>query len=182
MYMPEIITEGDKIFKEVMDDGKTFLEAAHKAYPEKNSPIDYALSKPENKKYMREGFHDALYTAGFTISHIAEQKMEALKMAYEDPKGSKAADTIIQDIQKLYDLYPEVKSGSLTVNNNIDLSSKVEVQQAVLNSLYTDAAKHSSPEQIDQMVEGDIIEDMGVLPPEDLFEVTDVKMVDEDEE
>lgn len=168
-----ITTEGDKIFQDTITDGGTLLEAAAKAYPEKGSlseSLDYALSKPENSNHMREGYHYALFGQGLSISKLAEEKMKTLTQAYDDPKGAKAADSIIQDIQNLFDLYPEKQVNSSLTVNNIDLSSKVEVQQAVLNQLYTDAVKNSSPEQIDNMIEADIIEDLEVLPPDQLFE------------
>lgn len=172
MRIPQITTEGDKIFNDAIADDKSPFEAAILAYPEQVNPVEYMLTKPQCKIHMKEWFHYCLYNEGATISRIAKEKMKALKMAYEDPKGAKTADTIVQDFQQLWELYPEKKESSSLTVNNFKVSTKVEIQQQVLNQLYEDASKHSSSEQIDLMVENDIIEDVGVLPPEQLFEVS----------
>jgi hypothetical protein len=174
MRQLQLTTEADKEFQQAILDGKTLEEASFLAFPSKEFPVKYAMAKIDNEKFVRANYHTLLAKAGLSEEESAIQLKKAFTLAEDDPKAATTILKLVQELHKVYNLYPEVTStpSSLQVGtlNLQDNSVTNNTKQQVLQNMYEEALEEMPEEEIDSMVESAILDERDVIPKVNLFE------------
>ena len=96
----------EKIFLDsIMNTGLSLKAAASKAWPKTRNPVQAAIALLKNADILQAKFRTHLDSKGLTDEKLAESLAEALSLASDDPKASKAILDVTKELVKIKNLY-----------------------------------------------------------------------------
>jgi len=169
--MDEVVTQADNIFIECIYQGHSPWEAAIKAFPMMDDPVEYAMDLIDTNVYIKQRLRGYFEKHGLSDEDIVKKFIEILDHTMGDIEPNplmdpKTAVTVLREICKLKDLYPTASTSStFKTPENIDPTT-----QAGLLKQYMKNALDMMPEQeLAKRVRSPII-DIPVLEDKDVFD------------
>ncbi len=165
MKLPNDLSRAQKRFIRIFAKTGDHQKAALRAFPEKDSPVEYASKVLNDTAFRRSMIEYCCDKNGLSDESLIKQLAKGLEsLRWTNPKHAATKLKIIEQLFKLKGRFPEeTKKGTITINshtNNVTLNAK----EQVITEIWERAQKRMSEEQIETLII-DVDPEQRSLPP-----------------
>lgn len=170
--MEEVVTQADQLYIDQIYKGKSPWEAAIKAFPMMDDPVEYALELIDTNLYVKQRLRGYFERHGLSDEAIVQKFVKILdktmgvrneENALMDTKNS---ITVLKEICKLKDLYPN--AATTTTGKAQDVADPTS-QSGMLQIFMENAVVMMPKEELTKKVRSPII-DIPALEDKDVFD------------